>query len=480
MKARAETEAVLDAHRKLAAARSIAMRPQILASARTAMQARDALARNVRGSLGQARASRDQAIISARAEMIAARDRELMTSRLRRYSLSDRNAIAARHEAAFVAERNRIRAEYANVRRGLSSSLDSAPSRVLRSNREAVLEEDRVARRRRSQEARSRSLERELRDQRQSPMRHLRAATASPGSNAGRAYRMLREEGHAVGREARHVIQRVSPSSGAIRQSVHQAFIPVSEMAASGSRSASAWYTGFNSRARSLVSSSGRTIGNALGLAIGVAGGAVAGAALGERLGGETGQMIGGIAGSILGPAFVVTVTNFMATALNPLIIRMKVFTAAVIANNLAWLANPIVWIPMAIMAVVAAVAAAIIYWDKWTAAVKNFLKVIPGVKNLLPEDWKSGADSGQTISNVTNATRGFASELPVAPPAAVDHAVVTNSRNINIQPGAIVVNANSADAEETARLVAREVYSTERRAENLQTASDFDDNIWR
>ena len=46
--------------------------------------------------------------------------------------------------------------------------------------------------------------------------------------------------------------------------------------------------------------------------------------------------------------------------------------TQAVEKVNAAMLANPVVWIVIGIIALVAAVTAAIIYWDEWTSALLN------------------------------------------------------------------------------------------------------------
>ena len=457
--------------------------------------ARVAQAQHLRNSLNQARRQRDADIESTRARTAAQRNRDLQSefrrtgqprtpANFQRWLESGSgNAIAGQQEAIYAQRREQAWSSYAARRSDLARQLDerrlSDPLLRTRMPRgytddfnrhhRYYTEDAATLRRRRSAETRERNYQSELDRQRRSPIARAFAQTASARSARGRVLQQMQSEAATTAATARQAAQRM-----------HQTFIPTSEMLSSGSRSAGAWYTGFNNKARSLVSSSGRTIGNALGLAIGVAGGAVAGAALGERLGGETGQMIGGIAGSILGPAFVLTVGNFVSTALTPLILKMKIFTAAVIANNIAWLANPIVWIPLAIAAIVGGLALLIIHWDKVTAAVKRFLSVIPGVKNLLPKDWTANVDTQQVLNTAGNVTRGIARPLPVAPPGAVNHAVSMNSRNINVQPGAIVVNDQSGDSEETARRVVRQIYAQEREAENLQTTSDFDDNLLR
>ena len=461
---RGETMAETDARRSIAERRTD--------------PARVAQAQHLRNSLNQARRQRDADIESARA-------------RQQLISPSGRRGVIARQEEAIYAQRRAAAREaYAARRSDLGRQLDERrlADPLLRTrmprgyaddfqrHRQQYLGDAAALRRQRSAETRERNYQAEVDRQRRSPIARAFAQTASPGSVRGRVLRQVQSNAAAAGAGVRNTARSLTVPINQMRQT----FIPTSDMLSSGSRSAGAWYTGFNNKARSLVSSSGRTIGNSLGLAIGVAGGIVAGAALGERLGGETGQMIGGIAGSILGPAFVLTVGNFVSTALTPLILKMKIFTAAVIANNIAWLANPIVWIPAAIAAIVGGLALLIIHWDKVTAAVKRFLAVIPFVKNLLPKDWTSNVDTQQVLNTAGNVTRGIARPLPVAPPGAVSHAVSTNSRNINVQPGAIVVNDQSGDSEETARRVVRQIYAQEREAENLQTTSDFDDNLFR
>ena len=50
----------------------------------------------------------------------------------------------------------------------------------------------------------------------------------------------------------------------------------------------------------------------------------------------------------------------------------MLLWQGAIWLVNAALLANPVVWIVIGVMALVAAVIAAVVYWDEWTAALMN------------------------------------------------------------------------------------------------------------
>ena len=310
--------------------------------------------------------------------------------------------------------------------------------------------DEREARRLRSVETRARNLRMARERIMSDPQARAEGQAAAPGTTIGRAYRQLQTEG------------------------------AISGFRRAGSTGATAWYTGFNSRARQMASSSGRVVGQAMGLAIGVIAGSMALGALGQALGGETGAMIGSMAGAIIGPALVHAIGIVVGGPIMGLVAKLGALTAAVIANNVAWLANPLIWLPATIALIIGGLVLLIIHWDKVTAAVKRFLSHIPLLRKIFPALSNEQMNSAtQTVQSMDNAVSGFTQPLPLAPREAVSMVNQTNNQTTVMHPGAVTINAPNADANQVEELFNRK-YEAKRKAENLQMTSDFDDNQFR
>jgi len=67
-----------------------------------------------------------------------------------------------------------------------------------------------------------------------------------------------------------------------------------------------------------------------------------------------------------------ITVVYGLTAALTLIRGAMLMWQGAIWLVNAALLANPVVWIVVGVMALVAAVIAAVVYWDEWTAALMN------------------------------------------------------------------------------------------------------------
>ena len=226
-----------------------------------------------------------------------------------------------------------------------------------------------------------------------------------------------------------------------------------------------------------MASSSGRVVGQAMGLAIGVIAGSMALGALGQALGGETGAMIGSMAGAIIGPALVHAIGIVVGGPIMGLVAKLGTLTAAVIANNVAWLANPLIWLPATIALIIGGLVLLIIHWDKVTAAVKRFLSHIPLLRKIFPALSNEQMNSAtQTVQSMDNAVSGFTQPLPLAPREAVSMANQTYNQTTVMHPGAVTINAPNADANQVEELFNRK-YEANRKAENLQMTSDFDNN---
>lgn len=67
-----------------------------------------------------------------------------------------------------------------------------------------------------------------------------------------------------------------------------------------------------------------------------------------------------------------ITVISLLTVGLGLVRGAMLMWQGVIWLVNAALLANPVVWVVIAVMALVAAVIAAVVYWDEWTAALMN------------------------------------------------------------------------------------------------------------